>query len=112
MVATVHKKITFDPIVWIMGPIFSSRIPRPHSTARKMKGATARFLMWVMETVFGFLMFAIMFGNVVMPQWLAISTSGWDSYSILLWGFLPMIALAAFTMRVIDSAKMGYVRPF
>jgi hypothetical protein len=73
---------------------------------------TAWFMSWVFEACFGTFMFAILFGNVVWPQWKAISTAGWDAYSLLLWGFMPFVCLAVFIMRLIDSAKQGYVRPF
>jgi hypothetical protein len=69
----------------------------------------ARFMAWAIETVLGATLFVIIFGNVFYPIYLGISTSGWDTYSVFLWGFIGLISLAAFAIRVIDSAKRGYV---
>jgi hypothetical protein len=63
---------------------------------------------WAMESALGFFIWAILFGKVVMPQWLAVSVSGWDTYSALLWGFVPLISIAAYIMYVVDNARAGY----
>lgn len=70
--------------------------------------AKARFMAWAIETALGCSIFVIIFGNVFYPIFLGVSTSGWDTYSVLLWGFLGMVALAAFMIRVLESAKQGY----
>jgi hypothetical protein len=72
------------------------------------KPKRAYFLAWAIETALGFLIFVVMFGNVAMPMYNSVSTAGWDPYAILLWGFLAMVALAAFLIRVINAAKAGY----
>ena len=71
--------------------------------------ARAHFLAWAIETVLGIMFFIILFGQVAYPLYEDVSTSGWDEYTVLLWGFIMFICLAAFTIRVIQSAKAGYV---
>lgn len=72
------------------------------------KPLRANFLAWALETALGSTVFIIIFGKVFYPIFMSTSTAGWDEYSLLLWGFLGMTALAAFMIRVIDSAKRGY----
>jgi fatty-acid desaturase len=73
-----------------------------------IKDLRAFILVWAIETALGFLMFAVMFGQVAAPIFMGVSTSGWDQYSILLWGFMMMIVIAAFLIRVIESAKNNF----
>lgn len=73
--------------------------------------ARAYFIAWVTETAIGTLLFALLFGNIAMPQILAVVTSGWDTYSIIIWGVVPLICIAGFIVRVIRSAQSGFVGP-
>jgi hypothetical protein len=68
----------------------------------------ASFLAWALETAIGCTVFIIIFGNVFYPIYQGVSTGTWDQYSVLLWGFIGLVTLAAFMIRVIDSAKRGY----
>ena len=72
----------------------------------------AYFLLWVLETVIGSMIWVIMFGQVFMPLYLGVSTGTWDTYSALLWGFIAFIVLAAFVARVFEAAKRGYAPVF
>jgi len=71
----------------------------------------AYFIAWVVESSVGFLIFAILFGTVAMPQFNAVSTAGWGTYAPLLWALLPLMCIAAFLIRVVQSARAGYVGP-
>ena len=73
-----------------------------------LKQLKAFFLAWAIETSLGCTVFVLIFGNVFYPIYKGINTSGWDTYSLLLFGFLGMVALAAFLIRVIESAKQNY----
>jgi hypothetical protein len=68
----------------------------------------ARFLAWAIETALGFTVFVMIFGNVAAPLFLGVSTATWDPYSILLWGFMMMVCIAAFMIRVVESAKNNF----
>jgi len=71
----------------------------------------AYFIAWVIETSLGALFFFVLFGTVAAPQFYAISTSGWNTYAILIWVFLPLICIAGFAIRVIRSAQSGFTGP-
>lgn len=61
----------------------------------------------VIELGIGVLVGAIIIGKVAIPQLIAVSTSGWDSYSVILWGVMPLICVAALGMAVIYHVKYG-----
>ena len=73
---------------------------------------TSSLIGWAVESGIGLLLWAVIFGEVVYPQWLLVSTAGWNVYAIVLWGIIPFVALAAFILRMIDTAKAGWQRPF
>lgn len=75
------------------------------------KEKRAYVLAWVTETAVGFLLFAIVFGQVAMPMFNDVSTAGWNTYAVVLWVLLPLFAIVSFAIRVVDSAKRGYVGP-
>jgi fatty-acid desaturase len=74
----------------------------------RIKSLRARFLAWALETALGFMMFVVVFGTVAAPLFLGVSTAGWDPYAAMLWGFMMMVCIIAFMIRVINSAKAGY----
>jgi hypothetical protein len=71
----------------------------------------AYFISFVIESAIGLLIFAIMFGTIAMPQFLAVSTVGWGTYAPLLWAIIPLCCIAAFIVRMINAAKAGWVGP-
>lgn len=80
----------------------------PAERPKRAGVSRAHFMAWAIETALGFLIFVVIFGQVAYPLYLGVSTSGWDTYTVLLWGFLGLVAVAAFLIRVIDSAKRGF----
>ena len=85
-----------------------AKLPKEDLLTVPEKTTAHSMIGWAMESALGFFIWAILFGKVVMPQWLAIATSGWDAYSALLWGFVPLISIAAYIMYVVDQARAGY----
>jgi hypothetical protein len=67
---------------------------------------------WAVESAVALILWAVLFGNVVYPQWLAVSTSGWNLYAVSIWVLIPFFALAALILRLIDTARAGWQRPF
>jgi hypothetical protein len=65
-------------------------------------------LAWAIETLLGVMFFIILFGQIAYPMYLDITTSGWDSYTVLMWGFVMFIVLAAFLIRVIHTARNNF----
>jgi hypothetical protein len=68
----------------------------------------AYFLAWAIETALGFMVFVTIFGQVAYPLYVGVNTGDFDQYSLMLWGFLGFVTIAAFLIRVVDTAKEGY----
>ena len=77
----------------------------------KLKKQRAYFISWIVESAVGLLIFAIMFGTIGMPIFLEVSTEGWGTYPPLLWAVIPLICIAAYIVRMIDSAKHDWAGP-
>ena len=73
----------------------------------KVKGMKARLIDTVIELGIGVLIDAIIVGKVAIPQLVSVSTSGWDAYSVLVWGVMPLIVVAAMAMAIIYHVKYG-----
>jgi len=85
--------------LWIFGQYSTEKFP--NGTFR------CRLIDTLIELGIGSLVGAIIIGKVAIPQLVAVSTSGWDAYSILLWGIMPMIIVAAMMMAIIYHVKYG-----
>ena len=48
---------------------------------------------------------AIIIGKVAIPNLIAVSTTGWDSYSVLVWGVAPLVVVSAWMMAIIYHVK-------
>lgn len=62
----------------------------------------------IMDIALGVLFAAIMLGKVALPTFYAVATSGFDAYTLLLWGLLPLIAVAAVLVACYNRAKYAY----
>ena len=67
----------------------------------------ARFVDVILELGIGCLLAAIIIGKVAMPQIVAVSTTGWDPYTILVWGVFPLVVVSAMLMAIIYHVKYG-----
>ena len=88
--------------------LFKTKPEATRATARDASGLIG----WTVEAGIALLLWAVIFGQVVYPQWVAVSTSGWNTYAVILWGITPFVALAALILRLVDTAKAGWARPF
>jgi hypothetical protein len=59
----------------------------------------------VFELGLSTLLGAIIIGKVAIPNLLAVSTSGWDAYSVLVWGVGPLVVVSAWMMAIIYHVK-------
>lgn len=86
---------------------------KPTEKARTKRAFDASGLIgWSVEAGIALLLWSVIFGQVVYPQWIAVTTTGWNAYAIILWGITPFVALAALILRLVDTAKAGWARPF
>ena len=67
----------------------------------------ARLVDTVIEIGISSIIGAIMIGTIAIPRLIAVSTAGWDAYSIILWGLFPLILVGAWFMAVINRVKYG-----
>jgi hypothetical protein len=68
----------------------------------------ARLIPLVIDIGVSTLMGAIIIGKVALPTFYAVSTSGFDAYTILLWGVMPLVAVAAWMTGLYNRAKYAY----
>ena len=59
----------------------------------------------VFELGLSSLLGAIIIGKVAIPNLLAVSTAGWDAYSVLVWGIAPLVVVSAWMMAIIYHVK-------
>ena len=62
----------------------------------------------VMDIAIGTLLAAVIVGRVSLPTLVSVSTSGWDTYTVLLWGIFPLVVVAALLTAVYNRAKYAY----
>ena len=67
----------------------------------------ARFIDVILELGIGCLLAAIIIGKVAMPQIMAVTTVGWDAYTVLVWGVFPLVLVSAMLMAIIYHVKYG-----
>lgn len=67
----------------------------------------ARLVDTVIEIGISSLIGAIIIGTIAIPRLIAVSTVGWDAYSVILWGLFPLILVGAWFMAVINRVKYG-----
>ena len=51
---------------------------------------------------------AIVIGKVSLPTFYAVSTSGFDTYTVLVWGIVPLVVVAAWLTAAYNRAKYAY----
>lgn len=104
-----HMKKWFKFIVSYLMFLYST----DHDEDKPVKSGMKRayFIAWVVESAMGILIFAIIFGTIAMPQFLAVSTAGWGPYAPIVWALIPLSILVAFVVRIVNSAKAGYIGP-
>jgi len=96
----IYKNLK-ERMVLLYGLIAGGHTEFPNGTFR------CRLIDTIIELGISSLMAAIIIGKVAIPQLNAVSTSGWDPYSALLWPLIPFIVLAALAMAIIYHVKYG-----
>jgi hypothetical protein len=51
------------------------------------------------------LIVAILIGGIDLPLFYNVSTTGWGSANILMWGVITIIAIAVLIMMIVDKMK-------
>jgi hypothetical protein len=62
----------------------------------------------IVDISIGLLFAAIMLGKVALPTFYGVTTGTFDSYTLLIWGLLPLGAVAAVLIATFNRAKYAY----
>ena len=68
----------------------------------------AKLIGTVMEISIGLLLVAVLLGKVALPTFYAVATTGFDAYTVLIWGIIPLVAAVAVLTAVYNRAKYAY----
>jgi hypothetical protein len=68
----------------------------------------ARLIGTVIDIAISLLIVAILLGKVALPTFYAVATGGFDEYTVLVWGVIPLIASLAILVAIFNRAKYAY----
>jgi ABC-type uncharacterized transport system fused permease/ATPase subunit len=74
----------------------------------KKKTGKALLIGTVLDIAISLLLAAVILGKVSLPAFFAVTTSGWDAYTILVWGIAPLVGVAAWLTAMYNRAKYAY----
>jgi hypothetical protein len=77
-------------------------------TEEKPKTLKARLIGTVLDIGISLLLGAIVIGKVSLPAFYDIATGDFDIYTVLVWGVIPLIAVAAWLTATYNRAKYAY----
>lgn len=68
----------------------------------------ARLIGTVLDIGISTLLGAIVIGQVALPTFFAVATTGFDAYTLLVWGIIPLVCVAAWLTAMYNRAKYAY----
>jgi hypothetical protein len=74
----------------------------------RMKTTEAKLIGTVLEIGISLLLGAVVIGKVSLPAFYAVATTGFDVYTLLVWGIVPLVAVAAMLTAIYNRAKYAY----
>ncbi len=98
----------------IVNKIENLNVPKISETVAESKKIVdekltkARLIPLVLDIGISTLLGAIIIGKVALPTFFSVSTSGFDAYTLLLWGVMPLICVAAWAIGLYNRAKYAY----
>ena len=72
------------------------------------KTVKAKLIGTVLDIGISLLLGAVVIGKVALPTFFAVGTSGFDPYTILVWGIMPLVVVAAWLTATYNRAKYAY----
>lgn len=72
------------------------------------KTMKARLIGTVLDIGISLLLGAAVIGQVSLPQFYAVATGSFDPYTLLVWGLVPLVAVAAWLTATYNRAKYAY----
>jgi hypothetical protein len=67
--------------------------------------AHANLIEDTMEIAGAVLIIAILIGQIDLPLFYAVSTTGWGTPNILMWGIINVVAFAVLILLIVDKMK-------
>lgn len=74
----------------------------------KKKILKAGLIGTVLDIGISVLLGAVVIGKVALPTFFAVATTGFDAYTLLVWGVLPLVVVAAWLTATYNRAKYAY----
>lgn len=72
------------------------------------KKVQANLIATILDIGISVLLGAVIIGKVALPTFFAVSTAGFDAYTILIWGIMPLVIVAAWLTATYNRAKFAY----
>jgi hypothetical protein len=75
---------------------------------KKCKVTKARLIGTILDIGISTLLGAIIIGKVALPTFYDVATTGFDAYTLLIWGVMPLVAVVAWMTALYNRAKYAY----
>jgi hypothetical protein len=72
------------------------------------KTLKAKLIGTVIDLAISTLLGAIIIGNVSLPAFYAVTTGSFDTYTLMIWGVIPLVLVAAWVTAMYNRAKYAY----
>ena len=72
------------------------------------KTLKAKLIGTVLDLAISTLLGAIIIGKVSLPAFYAVVTTNFDPYTLLIWGIIPLVLVAAWLTAMYNRAKYAY----
>jgi hypothetical protein len=75
---------------------------------KKCEVTKARLIGTILDIGISTLLGAIIIGKVALPTFYDVVTTGFDAYTLLVWGIIPLVAVVAWMTALYNRAKYAY----
>ena len=72
------------------------------------KTLKAKLIGTVLDLAISTLLGAVIIGKVSLPAFYGVVTTSFDAYTLLVWGILPLVLVAAWITAMYNRAKYAY----
>lgn len=72
------------------------------------KTLKARLIGTIFDIGIASLLACVLIGKLAIPTFYTVITSGWDTYTVMVWGLFPLVVSAALLTAIYNRAKNAY----
>jgi len=87
------------------------KLPEKELIRLKQVCSGAHLVEEVAEIAIALFLFAELMGNISIPMFLSVSTSGWNIYAAAIWIILPTVGIVVFIQALFYHVKYGVYFP-